>query len=134
MPTAILTERAPGFVYRGRGSRHLHAERVAVAKLAQKLGTPLYVYSAATINERYDAFEHAFRDVQHSICYSVKANSNLGILRLLAKKGCGFDVVSGGELERVLRISRPAARLAKVQLTDAAPNANPRVAGSISGE
>ena len=56
------------------------------------------------------AFENAFRDIPHTICYSVKANSNLNILRLLARQGCGFDVVSGGELERVLAADRRAAR------------------------
>jgi diaminopimelate decarboxylase len=62
------------------------------------------------IRERYDAFDAAFRDVPHTICYSVKANSNLSILRLLSKKGCGFDVVSGGELERVLIADRKAVK------------------------
>jgi diaminopimelate decarboxylase len=70
----------------------------------------LYVYSAFTIRARMHAFEHAFRGHPHTVCYSVKANSNLGILRLLARMGCGFDVVSGGELERVLRVSRAAAK------------------------
>ena len=73
-------------------------------------GTPLYVYSASTIRERMASFEHAFRKVPHTVCYSVKANSSLGILRLLAGMGCGFDVVSGGELERVLRVDRRAAK------------------------
>jgi diaminopimelate decarboxylase len=62
------------------------------------------------IRERYDAFGRAFRDVPHTICYSVKANSNLSILRSLARNGCGFDVVSGGELERVLTVDRKAAK------------------------
>jgi diaminopimelate decarboxylase len=62
------------------------------------------------IRERVGAFQKAFRGVEHSICYSVKANSNLSILRLLGKLGCGFDVVSGGELERVLRVDRRAAK------------------------
>jgi diaminopimelate decarboxylase len=88
----------------------LHCEQVALQKLAEKFGTPLYVYSAATINERYRTFDHAFNGIPHTICYSVKANSNLSILRLLAKKGCGFDVVSGGELERVLTANRKAAK------------------------
>jgi diaminopimelate decarboxylase len=79
-------------------------------KLAAQYGTPLYVYSSAMIRERYDAFDAAFQGVPHTICYSVKANSNLSILRLLAKKGCGFDVVSGGELERVLIADRKAAK------------------------
>lgn len=103
-------ERAPGFVYRGPKKTILHAESVPLAKLASRYGTPLYVYSAATIGERYEAFDRAFRAVPHTICYSVKANSNLSILRLLARKGCGFDVVSGGELERVLTADRRAAK------------------------
>jgi diaminopimelate decarboxylase len=80
-----------------------------LTKLAEQYGTPLYVYSAETIRSRYEAFEAAFHGVPHTVCYSVKANSNLSILRLLARKGCGFDVVSGGELERVLAAERKAA-------------------------
>jgi diaminopimelate decarboxylase len=110
--------RPPAFPYRtpskrgvrGRPSRSLlHCDQVSLAALAERLGTPLYVYSASTIRERMRTFEHAFRKVPHTVCYSVKANSNLSILRLLARTGCGFDVVSGGELERVLRVSRNAA-------------------------
>jgi diaminopimelate decarboxylase len=78
--------------------------------LAERFETPLYVYSASTIRARMRAFDHAFRAYPHTVCYSVKANSNLSVLRLLARMGCGFDVVSGGELERVLRVSRAAAR------------------------
>ena len=88
----------------------LHCEEVALPKLAEQHGTPLYVYSAAMIRERYAAFEQAFRELPHTMCYSVKANSNLTILRLLARAGCGFDVVSGGELERVLTADRKAAK------------------------
>jgi diaminopimelate decarboxylase len=110
--------RPPGFVYRETksgilrrgGSFALHCEDVPLRKLAEQFGTPLYVYSAAMIRERYEAFDGAFRDVPHTICYSVKANSNLTILRMLARKGCGFDVVSGGELERVLAADRKAAK------------------------
>lgn len=87
-----------------------HCDDVSLTGLAERFGTPLYVYSASLIRERMRAFDGAFRGVRHTVCYSVKANSNLGILRLLAKLGCGFDVVSGGELERVLRVSRAAAR------------------------
>ena len=111
-------ERPPGFVFREikhgllrrRGQFVLHAEELALPKLAAQYGTPLYVYSAAAILSRYNVFDRAFRAVPHTICYSVKANSNLSILRLLARKGCGFDVVSGGELERVLIADRKAAR------------------------
>jgi diaminopimelate decarboxylase len=111
--------RSPGFSYRPVETRLarrrstaslLHAEDVSVAKLAERFGTPLYVYSASTIRERMAAFQRAFRRVPHTICYSVKANSNLSILRLLARTGCGFDVVSGGELERVLKVDRRAGR------------------------
>jgi diaminopimelate decarboxylase len=97
-------------IFRRGGQFVLHCEGVALPKLAEQYGTPLYVYSATTIRQRYDAFDNAFRDVPHTICYSVKANSNLTILRMLARKGCGFDVVSGGELERVLTADRKAAK------------------------
>lgn len=110
--------RPPAFVYRElhRGILHrggkvvLHCEDVALPALAEKFGTPLYVYSGRMIRERYDAFDEAFQDVPHTICYSVKANSNLSVLQLLARHGCGFDVVSGGELERVLTADRRAAK------------------------
>ena len=88
----------------------LHCDQVPLTLLAEHFGTPLYVYSASTIRERMRAFDRAFRKVPHTVCYSVKANSNLSILRLLARMGCGFDVVSGGELERVLRASRSAGK------------------------
>ena len=110
--------RPPGFVYRETkrgilrrgGPFILYCEDVNLQKLAERHGTPLYVYSVAMIGERYAAFDAAFRDQPHTICYSVKANSNLTILRMLARKGCGFDVVSGGELERVLTANRKAAK------------------------
>jgi len=110
--------RPPGFVYREtkrgilrrKGPLVLQCEDVPLFKLAEQYGTPLYVYSATMIRERYDAFDAAFRNVPHTIFYSVKANSNLSILRMLARKGCGFDVVSGGELERVLAAERRAAK------------------------
>ncbi len=111
--------RPPAFSYRkvrnsavlGRSSLSvLHCDRVSLADLAADFGTPLYVYSASTIRERMGTFERAFRKAPHTVCYSVKANSNLSILRLLAGMGCGFDVVSGGELERVLRVNRRAGK------------------------
>jgi diaminopimelate decarboxylase len=82
---------------------------VSLASLASRHGTPLYVYSAAMIRARLDAFRRAFHSIPHTLCYSVKANSTLGILRLVASAGSGFDVVSGGELQRVLRVNRRAA-------------------------
>ena len=98
-----------GILRRG-GNFVLHCENIPLPKLAEKYGTPLYVYSATMIAQRYNAFDLAFAGIPHFVCYSVKANSNLGILRLLSKKGCGFDVVSGGELERVLTVDRKAAK------------------------
>jgi diaminopimelate decarboxylase len=79
----------------------LYAEGVSLEGLADRLGTPLYVYSAGTILDHYRRLRGALRAVDPLICYSVKANSNLAVLSLLAKAGSGFDVVSGGELERV---------------------------------
>jgi diaminopimelate decarboxylase len=116
-------ERPPGFVFRqreGAGSRNkmgryrrpdeLHCDGLPLSKLAEHYGTPVYVYSETAIRDRLANFEKAFRNVPHTICYSVKANSNVNILRLLARQGCGFDVVSGGELERVLVAHRRAAK------------------------
>ena len=88
----------------------LHCERVSLPYLAKKYGTPLYVYSAGQILDRYRLFSHAFAHRDHLICYSVKANSNLSILKLLADQGSGFDIVSGGELERLLEVNKKAAR------------------------
>ena len=75
---------------------------VGLEELAEQFGTPLYIYSADSITARAELFQHAFAEQNHSVCYAVKANSSLAILRLLAAKGCGFDIVSGGELARVI--------------------------------
>ena len=106
-----LHQRPPAFLYKsGRNKREMLCERVPLAALAKRYGTPLYVYSAGMIRERVVAFQKAFSAQDHAICYSVKANSNLSILKLLASLGCGFDVVSGGELLRVARVGRAAAK------------------------
>ena len=105
--------RAPSLAYRAEGSAAtaaLYCEKVPVAALADRYGTPLYVYSAEMIRARLNAFQRAFRSVPHTICYSVKANGTLGILRLIAGADAGFDVVSGGELQRVMRARRSAVR------------------------
>ena len=102
-----MPDRSPAFEYR-RGE--LHCENVPLRLLAEEYGTPLYVYSATTIRDRYRTFDRAFQGTPHTICYSVKANSNLTILRLLAKMGAGFDIVSGGELERVRLANKRALR------------------------
>lgn len=81
----------------------LHVEAVPVTAIAAAMGTPVYIYSAAAITNAYHRFNDAFSTHDHRVCYAVKANSNLGVLSLLARLGAGFDIVSGGELERVLR-------------------------------
>ncbi|MCK5696861.1 MAG: diaminopimelate decarboxylase [Gammaproteobacteria bacterium] len=81
---------------------HYMAEDNSVAKLANHYGTPLYIYSRATLERHWRAFDDAFADQDHLICYAVKANSNLAVLNLFARMGSGFDIVSIGELERVL--------------------------------
>ncbi|HKR83510.1 MAG TPA: diaminopimelate decarboxylase [Terriglobales bacterium] len=104
-----LHHRPPGFLYSSaRTTRELRCEHVPLETLAKRFGTPLYVYSAGMIRDRVKAFHKAFVAQDYAICYSVKANSTLGILRLLASLGCGFDVVSGGELQRVARLGRGA--------------------------
>jgi len=81
---------------------HLYCEDVDLARIATELGTPVYVYSAGTIVDHYARLNTALRPLDHLICYAVKANSNRAILKLLADAGAGFDIVSGGELYRVL--------------------------------
>src|SRR5580700_10824569 len=81
----------------------LYLEELPLADIARREGTPSYVYSSAAILERFNAYDKAFGEVPHQVCYAVKANSNLAILKLLAAAGAGFDIVSGGELFRVLK-------------------------------
>ncbi|MDH3353826.1 MAG: diaminopimelate decarboxylase [Chromatiales bacterium] len=80
----------------------LYAEDIALAQLAEVYGTPTYIYSRATLERHWSAFDAAFANVDHLVCYAVKANSNIAVLNLLARLGSGFDIVSVGELERVL--------------------------------
>lgn len=80
----------------------LYAEQVSLGEIAQRFGTPCYVYSRAALTDGYRQFAEAFKSREHLICYAVKANSNLAILNLFARLGAGFDIVSGGELQRVL--------------------------------
>jgi diaminopimelate decarboxylase len=109
--------RPPAFGYRvaasgaraGSRENELYCEAVPLEGLAARYGTPLYVYSAAMIRARMRAFTRAFHSIPHTLCYSVKANSTRAILRLVAGEGAGFDVVSGGELQRVLRAKPKAA-------------------------
>jgi len=89
----------------------LHAEGVALPAVAERFGTPCYVYSAATIRRHYRVFDEALAGIDHDICYAVKANGNLGVLGLLADLGSGFDIVSVGELERVITAGGDPARV-----------------------
>lgn len=80
----------------------LFAEEVPLSRIADEVGTPCYVYSLATLRRHYRVFDQAFGEAPHLVCYSVKANSNLAVLRTFAREGSGFDIVSGGELYRAL--------------------------------
>jgi len=98
----------PGFSYRGS---QLYCEGVSVAAVAKKYGTPAYLYSRASIEQAYRRMDSAFGELPHTICYAAKANSTLGILRVFAALGSGFDIVSGGELYRLRRIGVPGNRI-----------------------
>ena len=100
-------------------NQQLNLSGVGLAEVAEQFGTPLYAYSADDLGHRVRLLEDAFSSIAHTICYAVKANSSLALLKLLGDLGCGFDIVSGGELERVRR---------------AAPQALSRVVGSGVGE
>jgi diaminopimelate decarboxylase len=96
------------FTYR----RHrLHAEDVALEIIAERVKTPVYVYSSATIERHYRVFAEAFAELPAAICYAVKANSNIAVIRTLARLGAGADVVSGGELRAALAAGVPAGRI-----------------------
>jgi diaminopimelate decarboxylase len=92
-------------------NNQLYVEGVPLADVAQRFGTPCYVYSHAALEESYRQFEAAFSDREHLICYAVKANPNLAILHLLARMGAGFDIVSGGELQRVMAAGGAASKV-----------------------
>src|SRR5580704_6583573 len=92
-------------------NQDLYCEDVPLADIARQAGTPAYVYSSAAILENYRAYDEALGDLPHTVCYAVKANSSLGVLALLAKAGAGFDIVSGGELYRVLQAGGDPAKV-----------------------
>src|SRR5512137_147605 len=89
----------------------LFVENVSLNDISQRFGTPCYVYSRAALTDGYRQFAEAFKSREHLICYAVKANSNLAILNLFAKLGAGFDIVSGGELQRVLAAGGDASKV-----------------------
>jgi diaminopimelate decarboxylase len=99
VPFAILVDLSM-FAY---SENDYYCERVPIADLAAHTGTPVYVYSTESFLANYRAYDSAFSDLPHTVCYAVKANASLAILALLAKAGAGFDIVSGGELFRVLK-------------------------------
>jgi diaminopimelate decarboxylase len=91
-------------------SGSLHAEQVSVTTIAERFGTPCYIYSRATFEQHWRAFDEAFSEMPHLVCYAVKANSNLAVLNVLARQGSGFDIVSAGELARVIAAGGEAAK------------------------
>ena len=91
-------------------SGELFAENVAVEDIARRFGTPAYVYSRATLERHYRAYDDALAGRPHQVCYAVKANSNIAVLNVLARLGAGFDIVSAGELERVIRAGGDPAK------------------------
>jgi diaminopimelate decarboxylase len=96
------------FRYKGN---ELYVEDISVRALAEKYGTPLYIYSYRTLTRHFKAYDEAYKDFPHIVCYALKANSNGAILRLLAKNGCGADIVSGGELFRAMQSGIPSDRI-----------------------
>ena len=92
-------------------NEQLYVEDLPVKQLAEEFGTPLYIYSRATLERHWHAFDSALGKHPHLICYAVKANSNIGILNIMAKLGSGFDIVSQGELERVLAAGGEASKV-----------------------
>ena len=93
------------------GTRALYGEGVPLARIADEVGTPAYVYSRASIEAAYRNLDRAFGSLPHTLCYAMKANSNLSVLRVLARLGSSFDIVSGGELDRLGRIGIPGNRI-----------------------
>jgi len=91
-------------------SNNLQAEDVSVAEIAKQFGTPTYIYSRATLEKHWRAFDSAFAGLPHSVCYAVKANSNLAVLNILARLGSDFDIVSAGELSRVIAAGGEAGK------------------------
>ena len=82
----------------------LFCENVKIEDIANKVGTPFYLYSMKELTDNFRAFEQAFSEVNHLICYACKTNDNLSILKVLAKEGAGADIVSGGELFKVIKL------------------------------
>src|SRR5213079_53304 len=99
---------SPHVAYRGGA---LFVEGRSLAELAAEFGTPLYVYSRTAMREAVAAWQRALAGRDHLVCYAMKANSSLAVLQTFAEAGCGFDIVSGGELERVLAVGAAPAKI-----------------------
>ncbi len=89
----------------------LYSEEVPIEKIVEAVGTPVYIYSRRTLIRHYRAFDSAFQEVPHIVCFAMKANSNLAVLKVLADEGSGADIVSGGELYRCLKVGIPASKI-----------------------
>jgi diaminopimelate decarboxylase len=89
----------------------LYCEQVPISRIAKELGTPCYIYSHETLIRHFHAYDSAFKDIPHVIAFAMKANSNLAILRLMAREGSGVDIVSGGELFRAMKAGVPASKI-----------------------
>jgi diaminopimelate decarboxylase len=109
--TTLHNDRLPGYPFVAYQDAQLQVEGLPVAALAQQHGTPLFVYSKASMLSALAAYQRGFAGRKAQICYAMKANSSLSILQLFAQAGCGFDIVSGGELERVLRAGGVPAKI-----------------------
>ena len=107
------TDYTPSYAYESaaRGTRALYCEGVSLSRIADEVGTPAYVYSRASIEAAYRRLDRAFGSLPHTICYAMKANPNLSVLRVLARLGSSFDIVSGGELDRLGRVGVPGSRI-----------------------
>jgi diaminopimelate decarboxylase len=107
------TTYTPHFAYKAGagGARALFCEDVDLARIATETGTPAYVYSRASIEAAYRSLDRAFGSLPHTLCYAMKANPNLAVLRVLARLGSSFDIVSGGELDRLRRVGVPGNRI-----------------------
>ena len=107
------TQYTPCYAYRGavRQEQALYCEGVPLARIAEAAGTPAYVYSRASIEAAYRRLDRAFGSLPHTLCYAMKANSNLSVLRVFARLGSSFDIVSGGELDRLRRIGVAGNRI-----------------------
>ena len=96
------------FHYKGD---ELFCEEVSIQHIVEQIGTPCYIYSHRTLIRHFHAFDNAFQDIPHIVAYAMKANSNIAVLRLLAKEGSGADIVSGGELYRALKAGIPSNKM-----------------------